>query len=126
MSIDETIKIILLILSGIISTLIPCVVAIVKSIKSYKEAKTRGEREKATNDMLEALNKLVFEAENTYKDVNALLKQQGKSAGAVKKDVVMTKLQAFALENNYLFDAEYWSAKIDEIIELTRKVNAKQ
>ena len=76
--------------------------------------------------MLEALNKLVFEAENTYKDVNALLKQQGKSAGAVKKDVVMTKLQAFALEHNYLFDAEFWSAKIDEIIELTRKVNAKQ
>jgi len=125
MNIEEVLKIIGLILSGIITTLIPCVVAIVGSVKAYKEAKTKEEKAKATNDMLSTLNTLVVDAETTYKDVNALLKQQSKTAGTVKKDVVMTKLQAFALKNSYLFDAEFWSAKIDEVVELTRKVNAK-
>ncbi len=126
MRIEEIIKIIGLILSGIITTLIPCIVAIAKSVKAYKEAKTKEEKTKATNDMLTTLNVLVVDAETTYKDVNALLKQQGKTAGTGKKNVVMTKLQAFALENKYLFDAEFWSSKIDEVVELTRKVNAKQ
>ena len=55
-----------------------------------------------------------------------MLKQRNASAGAVKKDTVMTKLQAYAMEKGYEFDAEFWSNQIDEIVALTRTVNAKQ
>ena len=57
--------------------------------------------------------------------VDNILKQSGSSAGAVKKDTVMTKLQAYALDKGYEFDVAYWRNKVDEIVTLTKQVNAK-
>ena len=119
---------------------IPLVIAlwttIKKKIKLAKElASTTDEAEKAklkaanseaTTDMLQVCNSLIINAEILYADVAALLKREGKSAGIVKKDSVMSKLQAYALEHGYAFDAEYWSKKVDEIVELTRKVNVSK
>ena len=83
------------------------------------------QRTRKPTDM-RSLNSLITNAETLYADVANLLKREGKSAGIVKKDSVMSKLQAYALERGYTFDAEYWGKKVDEIVELTRKVNVSK
>ena len=112
-------------------------IALIRSVRSklkiHKElASTTDDAEKAkleaansaaTIDMLNVCNELIITAETLYADVSSLLKKEGKSAGAVKKDSVMSKLQAYAIEHGYTFDAEYWNKKIDEIVDMTKKVN---
>lgn len=119
---------------------IPLVIALVVNIKSKIKiskqlASTTDEAEKAkldaansaaTTEMLDVCKTLITNAEMLYADVSTLLKKEGKSAGAVKKDSVMSKLQAYALEHGYEFDAEYWSKKVDEYVEMTRKVNVSK
>lgn len=122
---EEILKIIGFVASGILSTLIPCLVAIKNAIKKRRDAKTEAEKEAAKIDMLSQVNILITNAESTYKAVNDILKQQGNSAGSVKKDSVITKLQAYALQHSYDFDIDYWNQKIDEIVNLTRSVNAR-
>lgn len=120
---------ILYLVIGIITALlsmIPVVVKLVQSIKDYKAAKTEAEKERAFNDMLMQAQSLIQTAEVAFDGFNKVLKEQGSSAGAMKKDNVISKLQAYALANGYTYDAEFWSAKIDEIVAFTRKVNAQQ
>lgn len=126
--------------SAFLTAAIPLVITlcmtIKKKIKLAKElAYTTDEVEKvklkaadseARTEMLQVCNSLIANAEALYADVANLLKREGKSAGIVKKDSVMSKLQAYALERGYTFDAEYWDKKVDEIVELTRKVNASK
>lgn len=69
---------------------------------------------------------MIANAETLYSDVSSILKKEGKSAGAVKKDSVMSKLQAYAIEHGYEFDAEYWDKKVDEIVDMTKKVNVSK
>ena len=119
---------------------IPTTIKLEKTMKNYKaakeaaaEAKTEAERnaaeaeaEKIKNELLGMATSLVQSAENTYKEVDAILKTKtSKGCGAVKKDSVMTKLQAACIEKGVDFDEEYWSAKIDELVKLTREVNTK-
>ena len=119
-------KIVSAVLGAICTTIIATTIALVKSIKAKKEAHTRAEREKATNDMLEQLNILIETAEETYKQVDTLMKVNGYgSVGALKKETVLSKLQSYAIDRGYIYDAEYWSNKVDEVVALTRKVNAK-
>lgn len=119
-------KIVSAVLGAICTTIIPTTIALVKSIKAKKEAHTQAEREKATNDMLEQLNTLIETAEETYKQVDTLMKVNGYgSVGALKKETVLSKLQSYAIDRGYIYDAEYWSNKVDEVVALTRKVNAK-
>ena len=80
----------------------------------------------AENGMLYHAQALIASAEQTFKSYDAVVKQQGGSAGALKKDNVMTKLQAYAMQNGYAFDAEFWSQKVDAIVAMTKEVNAKQ
>lgn len=91
-----------------------------------EKAKLKAADSEATTDMLQVCNSLIANAETLYGDVANLLKREGKSAGIVKKDSVMSKLQAYALEHGYTFDADYWDKKVDEIVELTRKVNVSK
>lgn len=122
-------------------TIIPTIIKLVKTVKQYKAAKeavaaaqTEAERiaaeaeaEKIKNDLLDMASNLIKEAESTYKDVDNILKQStGTGSGKVKKDSVMTKLQAYCLENGVTFDADYWSGKIDELVEMTKEVNTKK
>lgn len=79
----------------------------------------------ATAELRECANKLIAEAESLYKDVDAQLKTEGKSAGLVKKDSVMSKLQLHALTLNTAFDFEKWSKYVDDVVAMTKVVNAK-
>lgn len=129
----------LIILGFMITTAIPFIISLVKTIKKRKnlqaqayaatteaeKAMIEAEQLKAENDMLTILNGFIGDVEGMYKGVDAILKQQGASGGAVKKDSVMTKLQTYAIEKGYRFNADFWNTKIDEIITFTKQVNAK-
>ena len=104
---------------------IPTMIALLKSLKSKRLAKTEAEKEVAKTNMLDQLTILIESAEKLYKGVDVALKSQGQSAGPMKKDSVISKLQTYAINAGYTFDVEYWSEKIDELVEFTRNVNAK-
>lgn len=112
-------------IGGAILAAAALVTKLVKVCKERKHAKTEAEKEAAKNEMLDVMQSLIQTAEDAYKDVNQILKQNGSSAGAVKKDTVMTRLQAYAIAHNYAFDEDYWSSKIDQVVDLTKLVNAK-
>lgn len=104
---------------------IPTMIALLKSLKSKRVAKTEAEKEAAKTNMRDQLTILIESAEKLYKGVDVALKSQGQSAGPMKKDSVISKLQTYAINAGYTFDVEYWSEKIDELVEFTRNVNAK-
>lgn len=116
--------IVLGILTTAVTTVLPVVLKLIKSIKAYKAAKTEAEAEKAYNDMLSQAQSLIGAAEVAFAGFDKVMKAQGSSAGAMKKDNVVSKLQAYALSHGYTYDAEFWSAKIDEIVQFTRSVNS--
>lgn len=126
MAVETIVKIIFLVASFVITTAVPFIISLVNANKKRKEAKTEAEKQAAINEMTEAAKVFIVQAEQLYKEYDALMKANGSTGGLVKKDSVMSKLQAYALEKGYTFDAEYWSNKIDSIVELTRKVNAKK
>ena len=120
----QTIYIIIAIVSTLIGTTIPAIIAFIKSVKKHRAAKTVAEQEAAKNEMMTAVNSFIASAERMYKGVDKIMKAQGQSTGALKKDSVMTQLQSFALSNGYEFDKEYWSKTVDEIVALTKQVNS--
>ena len=107
------------------------VLALVKNIKKYKNAKTVAEQEAAINDMKTAAQGFIADAEKLYEDYTKQLIGTGTpvttsiKSGALKKDSVMAKLSQYALEKGYVFDSEYWSKAIDELVALTKNVNVK-
>ena len=111
------------VIAGFLVAAIPESIALYKAIKAKRTAKDDATREAAKNDMLDKVNQLILSAEMLYANVDAALKQRGDSAGSVKKDSVLSKLQAYAIANDYEFDTDFWSNKIDEIVYLTRNVN---
>lgn len=125
----ETVKFIIMVITFIISfagTVTPLVIKLSTANKARKAAITAAEKEKATNDMIATAQELVKSAEAAFAGFDAVMKQQNSSAGAMKKEHVTAKLQTYALAHGYEYDAEYWSAKIDEIVAFTRDVNAKK
>lgn len=125
----EIIKVIIMIASFILTfagTVAPLVIKLHKANKERKEAKTAAEKERALNEMIAVAQQLVKGAEIAFAGFDVVMKQQSSSAGAMKKKSVTTDLQAYALTHGYEYDAEYWSAKIDEIVAFTREVNAKK
>lgn len=139
MSNIETILKVVYVVASAIAVAIPLIIALIANIKKKikigkqlantideaEKAKLEAANAAATTEMLDVCDTLISKAEELYSDVSTLLKRENKSAGAVKKDSVMSKLQAYALEHGYNFDAEYWDKKIDEKVEMTKKVNAK-
>jgi hypothetical protein len=122
----EFVKLIIWAVFFIVTTAVPFIIKLVPTIKAKRNATTEAERERAHNDMLETVNGFIADAEIAFKGFDALMRsQQNTTAGAMKKDTVLTKLQAYALAQGYEFDADYWSQKIDEIVAFTKKVNAK-
>lgn len=133
-----TIMYIIAAVGGFVVAAIPLVCSLIavikKKIKLNKQldattdeaerAKLEAENAQATVDMTNVLGELIQNAEELYADVALQLKTSGKTAGAVKKDSVMSKLQAYALSKGYDFDEQYWSDKVDTTVALTKKVNA--
>ena len=109
----------------VVASLIPCIIVYIKKIKDLKKAKESAEKERIINELKESAQDLIVEAENTYRTVDEILKSQGSSSGAVKKESVMSKLRIEAIEKGIKFDAEYWSGVIDKLVAITKKVNIK-
>ena len=120
------IQIILSIIVGIFGTAIPFLYKLSKSVKNVKNASTELEKEKATNDMIAMVNTLVAESEKAYNAIDKVLKANGDTAGAMKFENVFIKLQAYALQQGYEFDAEYWTTQIKNIVAFTQEVNSKK
>lgn len=124
---------------GFIVAAIPLISSLVVALKKKVEAKkdlatATDEAAKAdaaaadaaaTAELRECANKLIAEVETLYKDVDAKLKAEGKSARLVKKDSVMSKLQLRALTLNTTFDFDEWSKYVDDVVAMTKVVNAK-
>ena len=111
--------------AGALVTLIPTVIALIGTVKSRAKAKTAAAKAAAEADMKAQAETLIAAAEVAYKKVDGILKAQGSSAGAAKKESVLTKLQAYAIDKKYEFDAAAWGEKIDAIVALTKQVNVK-
>ena len=89
--------------------------------------KAEADKKTAQLEMLEQANALIQTAETTFSAFDNVLKaQHNGTAGSLKKENVINRLQAFALSKGYEFDAEFWSAKIDEIVAFTKSVNSKR
>ena len=119
------IKAVIVALSTFITTGIPAIIAFKKAVDARKVAETEANKEKANADLLATAKDLIKSAEIVFDGFDKMMKAQGSSAGAIKKDNVLAKLQAYALQNGYTFDADEWSEKIDKLVEFTKAVNAK-
>ena len=118
-------KVVLSVCGVLFTTIIPLIISLAKAIKKRKEAKNEAEIAEAEADLLQTAILLIDSAETLYKDVDKALKSKGESAGPVKKETVMMKLQTYANEKQYDFDAEKWSGVIDGIVKITKNVNGR-
>jgi len=109
----------------LLTCLIPTVAVMINRIKAVRKAKTEAEKQAAINEIKGLAQGFVVEAENLYKDIDAIVKGQGKTCGAIKKDSVMTKIQDACITKGFTFDKEFWSKEVDDLVAITRKVNAK-
>lgn len=126
MDAETIIKILSAVASFVFVTLIPAIVGWIKNRKKAKAATTEAEKAEVHNELIDIAISLISAAEKKYKELDTLIKGQGGAGcGADKKDDVMTKLQLSCNEKGIAFDAEYWSAKIDEIVAMTKEVNSK-
>lgn len=126
MAVKDILTLVSVLLGFVTSVLIPSVIVMINRIKAVKAARTEAEKQAAINDIKTLAQNFIVEAESLYKDIDAIVKEKGKTCGAVKKDSVMTKIQDACLERHTIFDKEYWSAYVDDYVATTRKVNAKQ
>ena len=120
------IKAIIVAAATFLVTDVPLIVKFMQELKARKNAQIEAEKTKALNDMLATAQAFVQNAEKAFEGYDKMLKQQGESAGAMKKDNVITKLQTYALQHGYDFDVTFWDEKIDEIVAFTKNVNAKK
>ena len=112
---------------GALATGIPILIKWNSARKAKNNAQTEAEAKQAQLEMLEQANSFIQTAESTFSAVDTVMKAQHTgTAGALKKENVLTRLQAFALSKGFNFDVEFWSAKIDEIVAFTKSVNNKK
>lgn len=120
------IKFVILVITFVAGTLIPTLVALKKGFTARVNAESEAAKEKANADLLATAKNFIAEAEVVYNGMDKLMKPQGDSAGGVKRENVFIKLQAYALQRGYEFDAEKWGAVIDELVDFTKSVNFKK
>lgn len=115
-----------------IGMVVSFVTALVKYIKKYKAAKTIAEQEAALNDMKEAAQGFIADAEKLYENYTKQLVGTGVAvttsvkSGELKKKSVMSDLSQYAQGKGYVFDSEYWSKVIDDLVAMTKTVNVKK
>lgn len=126
MAIKDILTLVSVLLGFVTSVLIPSVIVMINRIKAVKTAKTEAEKQAAISDIKTLAQNFIVEAENLYKDIDTIVKKEGKTCGAVKKDSVMTKIQDACLTKGVTFDKEFWSKEVDDLVTITRQVNAKQ
>lgn len=102
---------------------IPTIICFISACKKYKKAMNAADKEAAMNDMIDQAMWFIENVEDAYRSVNDILKRDGSSAGALKQDSVISRLQQYAIEKGYTFDPEFWKTKINELVAFTKKVN---
>ena len=128
---SEQLKLILTIISTVASflfvTLIPSIILLVKKWKEYKNAKTEAEREAVLNEISTACVNFIKDAEEAFKPLDQAMKRENPNTGcgATKKRDVLTQVQALCMQKCLEYDSKYWSEKVDELVEMTKKVNTK-
>ena len=120
MTIDKIITLTLAVASFILTVAIPTIIVVRKKYKDLKEAKNAAERAAIISDILNNAQNFVVSAEELYKDVN------GFSCGKLKKDKVMTDIKQLCLAKGIAFNADFWSEKVEEIVAVTKSVNANK
>lgn len=95
-----------------------------EAIEACNIAKADAAAAKAELDLTETMQAEVKAAETAYQTFDAVAKQNGTTCGAMKREHVLAKLQAYALSKGYTFDAEKWGAALDAFVATTKIVNA--
>lgn len=126
MNLEQILTIVSTIASFLFVTLIPSVILLIKKWKAYKNAKTNEEQQKILNEISDASIKFIQDAEDAFKSVDVVLKSKGEAGcGAMKKENVMTKIQSLCMQKGIEFDSQYWDSRVEELVTMTKKVNAK-
>lgn len=125
MEFNEILTLVSSVAGFLLTCLIPTFIVMINRIKAVRKAKSEVEKQSALNDLKLLAQTFVVEAESLYKDIEAIVKQSGKSCGAVKKDCVMAKIQDACLTKGVVFDKEFWSKEVDALVAVTRQVNTR-
>lgn len=107
----ENFELIITLTGTALSLFITCIVFVIRLIKTWRDKKS-------------FLNDLVLQ--EAIAPLMELAEKYLNYSGDEKKQFVLTKLNQFALENKIKFNAELISNKIEQLIELSKQVNAKQ
>lgn len=94
------------------------------AVAAAEVAAAQAQAAQAELDLTEKMQAEVQAAETAYQTFDAVAKQNGTSCGAMKREHVLAKLQAYALSKGYNFDAEKWGAALDAFVAVTKVVNA--
>lgn len=107
----ENLELIVSLAATAASTLIACVTFIVKAVRAIR-ARVKSEGKTALLDAVAAAVEAA-EALTNY-------------SGAEKKAYVIMKMNKFAIENGIEFDLEAVSEKIEQLVELSKRVNKRE
>ena len=107
----ESLEIILSLAGAALGLLVTSATFIVKFLK-------KSNAKKAAEQVIEICNAILPYIEQAEKFVHY--------TGEEKKEYVMTKANQYALDHGIKFDAEYVGGKVEELISLTKEVNAKE
>lgn len=112
--------------SILIGIAIACAVTIptlIKAIKQRKAAKTSEEKLAADLAIKNAIFDFVVQAETNYANLDTALKQLGESAGALKKESVMSEIRDYCDKQGYTYDKQAISNEVDNVVAFTKTVN---
>lgn len=131
----DIIKYVIPVVAALLAAFFPSFYSKLKAVRRATEAVTAANEErdaavaeaaeaKAELDLTAAMQAAVQTAETSYQPFDAVAKQNGTTLGAMKREHVLDKLQAYALSKGYTFDAEKWGAALDAFVAATKIVNA--
>lgn len=99
------------------------IAAVVRFVKKWRSAKSEAEKAEALDEMNMAMQSIIANVEASFAPAETTV---GKGTFAMmKKSAAMNELRTKAAELGVDFDANAWSEKIDNTVELTKKVNTK-
>lgn len=113
----ETIEEIISIVVGglaLLSALTGFIFSAVKNCKNKKIAKAA----QTANEITELAAKKVAEVEKLFSQASNVLKAVGVKTGEIKKESVMTFIQGSCVEKGISFDSDYWSEKVEKLVDV--------
>ena len=90
------------------------IVSLLKNCKNKKIAETV----EKINGITELAVQKVIDVEKLFSQAASVLKAVGIKTGEIKKESVMTYLEGCCMEQKIAFDSDYWSEKIEKLVEV--------